>query len=48
MRPWLVGGVTRPAAEMDAIAEFLLAAGARALESFPVNAETSPFLAQLL
>jgi len=39
---------TRPAAEMDAIAEFLLAAGARALESFPVNAETSPVLAQLL
>lgn len=40
--------ITRPAAEMDAIAEFLLAAGARTLENLPVNAETSPVPAQLL
>jgi len=39
---------TRPATEMDAIAEFLLAAGARPLETLPETAETAPMLAQLL
>lgn len=40
--------ITRPAAEMDAIAAFLLAAGVRPLESLPDITETAPVLAQLL
>jgi hypothetical protein len=40
--------ITRPAAEMDALAEFLIASGARPLEALPNQAEPAPELAQLL
>ncbi|MCA3356816.1 MAG: DUF2075 domain-containing protein [Roseomonas sp.] len=40
--------ITRPAAEMDALADFLLASGARPLEALPKQAEPAPELAQLL
>jgi len=40
--------ITRPAAEMDALAEFLIASGARPLEALPKQAEPAPDLAQLI
>lgn len=40
--------ITRPAAEMDALAEFLIASGARPLEALPNQSEPAPDLAQLL
>lgn len=40
--------VTRPAAEMDALAEFLFASGARPLEALPKQSEPAPEPAQLL
>jgi hypothetical protein len=39
---------TRPANEMDALADFLMASGARPLEALPKQPEPAPELAQLL
>ncbi|MFM7303807.1 MAG: DNA/RNA helicase domain-containing protein, partial [Alphaproteobacteria bacterium] len=39
---------TRPSAEMDALADFLLASGAKPLEALPVQSQSAPVLAQLL
>ena len=40
--------ITRPAAEMDALADFLLASGARPLEALTRESDPAPYLAQLL
>ena len=40
--------ITRPAAEMDALANFLMASGARPLEALTRKPEPAPYLAQLL
>jgi hypothetical protein len=40
--------ITRRAAEMDALADFLLASGARPLEALTRDPEPAPYLAQLL
>jgi len=40
--------VTRPAAEMDALADFLIASGAQPLEALSKELEPAPELAQLL
>lgn len=39
---------TRPSAEMDALADFLLASGARPLEALPSKKQPAPHLARLL
>jgi hypothetical protein len=39
---------TRPSAEMDALADFLRASGARPLEALPIQTQSAPVLAQLL
>jgi len=39
---------TRPSAEMDALADFLLASGAKPLEALPNQSQPAPVLAQLL
>ena len=40
--------ITRPSAEMDALADFLHASGARPLEALPHHSQPAPDLAQLL
>jgi len=40
--------ITRPAAEMDALADFLLASGARPLEALTIAPDPAPYSAQLL
>ena len=40
--------ITRPATEMDALTDFLIASGAQPLEALPKHSEPAPDLAQLL
>jgi hypothetical protein len=40
--------ITRPSAEMDALADFLLASGARPLEALTIQTQSAPDLARLL